>query len=295
MARLFFVMTVLALLCGCDEKQPAQSNRNGVGPAGNPGTPPSNAVSGVPGGQLPAMLIPSPRSHQTIQEIIFVEIPGGNFVMGAPPFEPGFHPNQKQRFVVIPQPYWMSQTEVTQTQFQRVMGRNPSATKGGNLPVTNVTWDEAREFAQRLTGLDPTFSFRLPTEEEWEYACRAGSDLPFAPPHGRGTELQEAIQKHTNGDPEFLTRYVHRFASIQQNAPQPVSALLPNAWGLYDMHGNVWEWCADDGADPNLRPIRGGGWGTTDVFGCRAAVRDWAPCETCKDSFGFRIVAERRQ
>ena len=156
------------------------------------------------------------------------------------------------------------------------------------------SWDDVQEYLVLANARSPDFRFRLPTEEEWEYACRAGSSLALSPPHGKTRELEMALLKHQQGDVDFLTRYASRFAWIQQTQPQSTGMLQPNAWGLHDMHGNVWEWC--DGGDPAAEhhPIRGGAWSTTDVFGCRAALRDFAPRDTRKDSFGFRLLAEPR-
>jgi formylglycine-generating enzyme required for sulfatase activity len=188
----------------------------------------------------------------------------------------------------------MGQTEVTQAQYQRLTGKNPSLTRGDNLPVTRVSWEDVQEFLKAVNHQSSEFHLRLPTEEEWEYACRAGSELPFAPPGRNAEDLQQALQKHQQGDPEFLVRFVARFAWFNQGHPQPVRSLLPNAWGLFDMHGNVWEWCADDAPDSDLRPLRGGCWATSEVFGCRAALRAWEPRDSCKDSIGFRLLAEPR-
>jgi formylglycine-generating enzyme required for sulfatase activity len=167
--------------------------------------------------------------------------------------------------------------------------------RGAHLPVTCVTWEDVQEFLRLANAQSPDFLLRLPTEEEWEYACRSRSSLPFAPPEDKTTDLETALQKHDSGDPEFLFRFVGRFAWYRQNQPQPVAQLSPNAWGLYDMHGNVWEWCEGDDPDSEMRPIRGGAWSTSDVFGCRVALRTWEPKDTRKDSIGFRLLAESRE
>lgn len=170
------------------------------------------------------------------------------------------------------QGFWLGQTEVTQAQWEAVMGGNPSNFKGGNLPVEQVRWNDAMEFCRRLTErehaagrLSNDLAYTLPTEAQWEYACRSGTTGDYA------------------GNLDAMAWY----GANSGNQTRPVRQKQANAWGLYDMHGNVWEWCADwygnypggSVADPSgaasgsYRVNRGGGWGNVAVFG-RSADRD---------------------
>lgn len=157
----------------------------------------------------------------------FVAIPAGNFMMGCDQSS-GDSCNDRElpRHPVQVEAFYMQTTEVTQAQFQAVMNSNPSRFKGSGLPVDSVTWHEAREFVQRLSQQEGcTNCYRLPSEAQWEYAYRAGSQTIW--PHGND---QNSVQS---------------FGHHNASASQPVAMLLPNAWGLYDMGGNLWEWVED--------------------------------------------------
>jgi formylglycine-generating enzyme required for sulfatase activity len=214
----------------------------------------------------------------------FVTIPAGEFMMGAENGNPAEKPAHRVR---LSQSVEMSKYEITQAQWEAVMGNNPSYFKGGNRPVEQVSWYDAQEFIERLNALDDGFVYRLPTEAEWEYACRAGSNSDYA------------------GKPEAMGWY----DSNSENMTHPVGAKQPNAWGLYDMHGNVFEWCQDwydqdyyaqsPDVDPqgpaagSFRVKRGGGWMFPLGF-ARSAARDlFAP--TYRFNYvGFRLVRTRR-
>jgi formylglycine-generating enzyme required for sulfatase activity len=184
--------------------------------------------------------------------------------------------------------FWLGVTEVTQAQWTAVMGKNPSAHRGAGLPVESVTWSEARDFCRRLTEreraagrLPPGFAYTLPTEAQWEYACRAGTTGDYA------------------GDPGAMAWH----GANSGYETHPVGAKLPNAWGLYDMHGNVWEWCLDwyapypggsitDPAGPASgadRVYRGGSWG--DVAGAsRSSFRNGRGPGFRLGSLGLRVA-----
>jgi formylglycine-generating enzyme required for sulfatase activity len=163
--------------------------------------------------------------------------------------------------------FWMAKTEVTQAQWRAVMGSNPSNFNGGDLPVENVSWDDAKEFIKKVNDssvIPEGWKVALPTEAQWEYACRAGDKGSFS----GGTIEQVAWYDGNSG-----------------SKTHPVGTKKPNAWGLHDMHGNVWEWCADwygdklsGGTNPSgpssgvLRVFRGGSW-LLNAAGCRSANR----------------------
>ncbi|NQV34273.1 MAG: formylglycine-generating enzyme family protein, partial [Phycisphaeraceae bacterium] len=152
-------------------------------------------------------------------------IPAGTFTMGSPKTEPDRIANETQRQVTFKQGFRIGVTEVTQKQWQQVMGSNPSFSKGDDLPVEHITWDEAAEFCQRLSQKEQK-RYRLPTEAEWEYACRAGTKTAY----------------YTGRDRAALDiAGWYRGNSVNQS--HPVGRKKPNPWGLYDMHGNVSEWC----------------------------------------------------
>jgi formylglycine-generating enzyme required for sulfatase activity len=215
-------------------------------------------------------------------EMAMVWCPPGAFWMGSPVHQEGTGPYaEKQHLVVLTTGFWMAKTEVTQKQWQSVMGNNPSHFKGDDLPVENVSWDDAQEFC-RKTGL------QLPTEAQWEYACRAGTTGDYG---GTGKLA----------DMGWYDEYYYEQDMCGTGSTHPVGQKQPNAWGLYDMHGNVEEWCQDRfGAYPNhavqdpqgdasgsFRVKRGGSW-RNDAWVCRSTWRfDYSPANR-SNSLGFR-------
>ncbi len=225
--------------------------------------------------------------------MLFVTIDPGRFVMGSPPDEIGRQAQETPHQVKLSCTIWFGAFEVTQKQWRLVMGENPShfRAEGDMLPVENVTWHQAHEFLERLTKRAPGNRFRLPTEAEWEYACRAGSGTAYAV----GAVLTAAQANFAESPNTAAAGRTSR-----------VGSFAPNAWGLYDMHGNVWEWTADDYcpyavdgavADPvatcqsSLKVIRGGSW----YFGAdsaRCALRYTHRPQDRGFSIGFRVVRE---
>jgi len=188
--------------------------------------------------------------------------------------------------------------EVTQAQFQAVMGSNPSKLAGASRPVEMVTWTEAAEFCERLAQTTGR-TVRLPTEAEWEYACRAGTKTRYsfgdndADMYQYGNYADRTCTKPFGGPKDEAHSDGH-----EQTAP--VGSFKPNPWGLYDMHGNVWEWCADRGADSydpgaaaaeNTRGLRGGCWNRP-AAACRSAYRNRNAMDFRGQNIGFRVVVE---
>ncbi|MBN2688225.1 MAG: formylglycine-generating enzyme family protein [Deltaproteobacteria bacterium] len=188
----------------------------------------------------------------------FVLIPNGTFMMGSPSNESGRDNDETQHRVTISKPYYLQTTEVTQGQWKAVMGSNPlHFRKGDDYPVEEVSWNDVQEFITKLNRKENTNKYRLPTEAEWEYACRAGNTARFS----------------FGDDDSDLGRYAWYFSNSSGETHQ-VAQKEPNAWGLYDMHGNVWEWCQDwygdypsghvtDQSGPSSgsdRVLRGGSW-----------------------------------
>ncbi len=161
--------------------------------------------------------------------IKLVRIPAGSFVMGS---EKGFDDEVPVHRVTISKPFYLGQTEVTQAQYEAVMEENPSQSQADDLPVDTVSWQKATEFCKKLSEREGK-RYRLPTEAEWEYACRAGGDGDFGRGEG-GVEVTESS----------IADYA--WFRLNSEATSPVGRKKPNAWGLYDMHGNVFEWVQDN-------------------------------------------------
>ena len=179
--------------------------------------------------------------------------------------------------------YKMGKTEVTQAQWEAVMGENPSRFKGSDNPVEQVSWDDCQQFLSVLNSIpavqESGLTFRLPTEEEWEYACCAGATGVYCK-LANGTE----ITKDTLGQ-------VAWFEDNASSKTHPVGQKEPNAFGLYDMHGNVWEWTST--ADGEDRVFRGGGWGLS-ARSCESSFRLRCSSSYRFNCLGFRLCASGR-
>jgi uncharacterized protein (TIGR03067 family) len=193
----------------------------------------------------------------------FMWIAPGTLAMGSTEKEEGRNKDEVQHKVTLTKGFFLGMHTVTQEQWQAIMGSNPSHFKGDkNLPVENVSWDDCQEFCKKLQAKDKK-AYRLPTEAEWEYACRAGTTTPFA--YG---ETISTDQANYNGDEV----YGKGKKGVYRAQTTVVGSFPPNAWGLFDMHGNVWQWCQDkygeyaakDATDPpgatsgDARVVRGG-------------------------------------
>ena len=207
--------------------------------------------------------------------------------MGSPESEQGRFSDERQHEVTITKEFEMAETQVTQALWREVMGTDPSRFKGDLRPVEQVSWDKVQEFIAKLNAKSDGFTYRLPTEAEWEYACRAGTDGP----HNAGA-VDESGWYWGNSNSET----------------HDVAQKKPNEWGLYDMHGNVWEWCQDwygkysdnEVTDPSgpltrsYRVIRGGSWVDYAQY-LRSAYRNYALPGYRNDYVGFRLCRERKE
>jgi formylglycine-generating enzyme required for sulfatase activity len=166
-------------------------------------------------------------------EMVF--IPAGTFMMGSPENEKERYSSESPQHRVTVQPFLMSKYTVTQSQWQAMMGENPSSFKGKNRPVEKVSYDDVVKFCQRLSEKTGK-AYRLPSEAEWEYACRAGTTAPFS----FGETITTDLVNYNGNYP-----YASAPKGVYRGKTTDVGSFPPNAFGLYDMHGNVWEWCAD--------------------------------------------------
>jgi formylglycine-generating enzyme required for sulfatase activity len=270
------------------------------------------ASMGCSDGKAPGSITDTLTEPVTGMEMVL--LPAGTFSMGSPPDEPGREPGETLHRVALSRPFYLGRHEMTQEQWARVMGDNPSQHSDcGTCPVENVSWHEAHDFLARLSARTGE-RFRLPTEAEWEYACRAGTTTAFAtgprlsPAQGNYDgryRLPAAPGEPPTYDPEGLYR----------EKTTPVGSFAANPWGLFDLHGNVWEWVEDDACpyddagasieapledplgvcDPatsgGKKGIRGGSW----YFGedsARCALRYTHRPQDVGPSLGFRIVRE---
>ena len=250
---------------------------------------------------VPDPLTPTVGDYRTVDlgggvELEVIWVPAGRFKMGRGPIDAsllgplqldldGLGDESPVHSVAV-DGFWMAGTETTQAQYEAVMGHNPSAHKGAALPVDSVSWNDATEFCRKLSALTGQ-TYSLPTEAQWEYACRAGSNGMWC----------------FGDDPDDLRAYAWCDSTLMVGA-HPVATLKPNAWGLYDMHGNVWEWCQDwyDGryyekspssnpkgpASGEYRVKRGGGWSFL-PRGTRSSYRGFKAPSFTEDCGGFRV------
>ena len=268
-------------------------------------TPGEDASKGV----TPAAFAGSKAGDQhSVAGMALCWCPAGKFIMGSPRNEPERRPDEDQVEVTLSKGFWMAKFETTQGDWQRVMGKRPGPPtaelpQGDNLPVGNVNFAEAEAFCQKLTELGhqsrelpQDWEFRLPTEAQWEYACRAGTTT--ATSFGDKLSSKQANFKgkpYNGGEPgPSLGRAVK------------VGSYPANSWGLHDMHGNTFEWCRDwyhpklpGGVDPDMhdtqagsgsRVRRGGCW-ADEGWPCRSAFRLRFEPERRYDHIGFRVVA----
>ncbi|MBS3030024.1 MAG: SUMF1/EgtB/PvdO family nonheme iron enzyme [Dolichospermum sp. DET50] len=225
-----------------------------------------------------------------------VEIPGGTFIMGSPENEAGRDSDESPQHQVTVPSFFMGKYELTQAQYQAIVGSNPSRFKSNNRPVERVSWNDAVKFCEKLSQKTGK-NYKLPSEAEWEYACRAGTTTPFY----FGESITPELVNY-NGN------YTYASAPKGQYRQQTtdVGSFPPNAFGLYDMHGNVWEWCLDDyinnysdaprdgsaltSQSVSIKLLRGGSWTFIPGY-CRSASRsDLNLLDDYYYFIGFRVV-----
>jgi formylglycine-generating enzyme required for sulfatase activity len=257
-----------------------------------------------------------PAPQAASEGFVFVE--GGAFTMGSPSTEAERNSDESPQHQVTISSFYMGQYEVTQAEYEAVMGTNPSNWKGGNLPVEMVSWYDAIRYCNKRSekeGLTPAYTisgsaespyvtwnksangYRLPTEAEWEYACRAGTKGPF----NTGNNITTSQANYDGNYP-----YNGNAKGEYRRKTTVVDSFAPNNWGLYNMHGNVWEWCWDwygayesgsqtdpaGAASGSFRVIRGGSWGS-DAQVVRSAYRYDFPPSARRYGLGFRLVRPR--
>jgi formylglycine-generating enzyme required for sulfatase activity len=241
---------------------------------------------------------PPPTWTEASTGMVFVRIDPGAFTMGSPSGEVGREAQETQHSVRLSRTFWMGRTEVTQAEWTAVMGSNPShfADRGGAHPVEQVNWHDVHAFLRRLAARAPGNRFRLPTEAEWEYTCRAGTATPYMTGGTLGpADANVTVVDRSGGGASVVVR----------RGTVAVASFAPNGWGLFDMHGNVWEWTADAhcpypaGAATDPSPtcdsppkvIRGGSW-YFEADSARCALRYTHHPQDLGFSLGFRVVRE---
>ncbi|MBX9637828.1 MAG: formylglycine-generating enzyme family protein [Nitrosomonas sp.] len=219
----------------------------------------------------------------------------GSFLMGSPENEAERRTNETQHSVTLTRGFWLADTACTQALWQAVMNDNPSHfTDDPGLPVENVSWLDVQQFIERLNALFPDLQAKLPSEAQWEYACRAETQTPFS----FGDNI---TPEQVNYDGNYP--YAGGSKGLYRGKTVPVKSLPPNPWGLYEMHGNVWEWCADwygdypreaviDPSGPGQgdgRVERGGSWSNNAGY-TRSAPRYGLELDFRFNSLGFRLA-----
>ncbi len=232
----------------------------------------------------------------------FVLIPAGTFIMGSPLDEPFRDQGEVQHTVTITNDFYLQATEVTLGQWWALMGKKFFGRRKGSIdmPVTKVCWHDAKKFIKKLNRRGDGI-YRLPTEAEWEYAARAGSTTAYS--WGDTIDCSRAMYGNNPLKDDSCTLYFETLR-IPPGGPAPVKSFAPNVWGLYDMHGNVWEWCSDcylackdknpeidprieTGSMPKVR--RGGSW-FKHARSLRSANRAYGHASTRFQTTGFRVV-----
>jgi formylglycine-generating enzyme required for sulfatase activity/predicted Ser/Thr protein kinase len=254
------------------------------------------AIPDEPMRAISSVVMTPPKRFTSVIGMKFKLIPAGEFVMGSPESEDYHQDDEKQHRVCITKPFYLGVHGVTQGEFEKVMGKTPwtgegDVEDGSDYAASYISWDDAVEFCKELSAREGR-TYRLPTEAEWEYACRAGSKTAYC--FGNDSSQLDEYAWYDDNAGGADERYAHQIGQKK-----------PNAWGLFDMHGNVWEWCQDwsayeyyenspinDPEDPSSgvgRVIRGGCWDSY-AAGCRSASRDGGVRGDRSIIFGFRVA-----
>ncbi|TRU06187.1 MAG: formylglycine-generating enzyme family protein, partial [Microcystis sp. Msp_OC_L_20101000_S702] len=252
-----------------------------------PSPPPAPAAVKKPVSPIPLIASPTPFTEKISNGVTLemVSLPAGQFLMGSADSDYEKPPHQ-----VKVNSFAIGKYPVTQAQYEAVMGTNPSEFQNNpQNPVERVSWNNAQAFCQKLSQITGK-TYRLPTEAEWEYACRAGTTTRY----------------YFGDDANQLGDYAW-YSANSQSKTHPAGQKRPNGWGLYDMSGNVWEWCEDNWHDnyigaprdgsawikngnDNRSPLRGGSWGSN-PYNCRSAIRNNLARRGNGDDYdGFRVV-----
>ena len=250
---------------------------------------------------MPALVLASEKVFRNSLGMEFVLIPAGTFIMGSPQDEPHRSKSEVQHPVTISRPFYMQTTEVTLKQWWAVMGKRFFGRRKGtdDMPVTRVSWYDCMKFIKKLNAQKEGV-YRLPTEAEWEYACRSGSTTAYN--WGEAIDCSKAMFSNNSKKSGECLKYV-KSREMAVDGAAPVKSYPSNAWGLYDMHGNVWEWCydwyGDYPNDPVVDPLghssgtmkirRGGSW-FRHGYSCRSANRANGHPASKFRTTGFRLV-----
>lgn len=268
-------------------------------PAAESSAPPTPPAS-TPAGPRPAWAADAGRDEYGLWADLTVEgvtqrlrwITPGTFLMGSPRDEADRHEDEVQHQVTLSRGFWLADTELTQAFYQAVTQTKPTRAQGGGQhPITQVSWDQCQKFLARLNELKPGLGAKLPTEAQWEYACRAGTTGPTY------DSLDASAWYALNSRDRYNNWLVH-----------PVRQKQPNPWGLYDMLGNVWELCADFHGDYPRGPVtdplgpstgrmrveRGGSYSSA-AGACRAAWRWGSESKSARPNLDFRLAAQPPQ
>jgi formylglycine-generating enzyme required for sulfatase activity len=273
-------------------------------------TPPAKQSLATPWRQNRRQVLtnePAPIAEPTVRNPVGIElvlIPAGSFMMGSADSHEDSEEGDERPVhrVSFKYSFYMGKYEVTQAQWRALMGTNPSEFAGDDLPVERVKWSAAQEFIRRLNAKNDGYLYRLPSEAEWEYACRAGTTTTFA----YGPSLSSSLANFDGGQP-----YGDAPKDVNREKTTPVGSFSPNGWGLYDMHGNVFEWCEDkyhdsyDGAPADgsawmrggvseWRVLRGGSWFDS-ANALRSTSRERLYLDICDPFIGIRLVALAQQ
>lgn len=249
-------------------------------------------------------LFAAPKLFRNSLGMEFVLIPAGTFRMGSPPGEPHRGYSELKHQVTVSRPFYMQSTEITLQQWRAVMGKRFFFRKKGSphMPVVKVSWHDCMDFIEKLNSRHPG-TYRLPTEAEWEYACRAGTASAYS--WGDEIDCSKAMYENNSLKHPKCLEYI-KSRGLSSDQPATVKSYAPNAWGLYEMHGNVWEWCADwfgeypaeAATDPRGPPAgsqkirRGGSWYGY-WFSCRSANRNPSHPASRYRTTGFRLVLDK--